>query len=268
MHNDLFRLDGKVAFITGGCQGIGLAIGLQLAERGAVVAAGDIATDAFETAAAKLNAVKPGNMVVRCDVTDRESINEAVAAVTAHYGGIDILVNNAGINTARDRVTIEHYHEDDWRRILTVDLDGVYYVSQAVIPLLRARGGGRIINIASVLGLVPARLQSGYCAAKGAVVTLTKSMALELAPDNILVNAVAPGSTLTESYSKMLESKDGIFYEKAQSLMSHIALGRPGNPAEIASAVTFLALPASSYITGVVIPVDGGWSAGGFLRDW
>ena len=267
MQKDLFRLDGQVALITGGCQGIGLAIGCQLAERGAIVVAADIAIDTFAPAMARLGAISSGHHVVRCDVTDRASIAQAVAEVVARYGGIDILVNNAGINTARERVTIEHYLEEDWRRILSVDLDGVFYVSQAVIPCLKARGGGRIINISSVLGLVPARLQSGYVAAKAAVANLTKSMALELAPDGILVNAVAPGSTLTEGYRQMLEQKDGIFYEKAQSLISHIALGRPGAPEEIAAAVAFLALPASSYITGVVLPVDGGWTAG-YIREW
>lgn len=267
MSEDLYRLDGKVAFITGGCQGIGLAIGCQLAERGALVVAADIAADAFASATADLQAIQPDSYVVRCDVTDRASIADAVAEVVARSGGIDILVNNAGINTAKDRVTIEHYREDDWRRILSVDLDGVYFVSQAVIPLLKARGGGRIINIASVLGLVPARLQSGFVAAKGAIVNLTKSMALELAPDGILVNCIAPGSTLTEGYRKALETADSVFSGKYDSLVSHIALGRFGSPEEIAAGVVFLALPAASFITGVVIPVDGGWTAG-YLREW
>lgn len=267
MSEEHFRLDGQVAFVTGGCQGIGLAIGQQLAERGAVVAAADIATDAFAAATAALTAIQPDCCAMHCDVTDRASIAAAVAETVTRYGGIDILINNAGINTAGNRMTIETYREDDWRRILSVDLDGVYYVSQAVIPHLKARGGGRIVNISSVLGLVPARLQSGFVAAKAAVINLSKSMALELAPDGILVNVVAPGSTMTEGYRRALASNDSFIHERMQSLLSHVALGRSGTPEEIAAAVAFLTMPAASYITGVVIPVDGGWTAG-YLRDW
>ena len=148
-----------------------------------------------------------------------------------------------------------------------VDLDGVYNVSKAVIPHLIAAGGGRIVNIASVMGLTPAQLQSAFVAAKAAVINLSKSMALELAVHNILVNAVAPGSTLTEATRRFIYGPDGAYAEKAQSLLSHIPLGRPGSPEEIASAVLFLVSPEASYITGTTLTVDGGWTAG-YIRDW
>jgi NAD(P)-dependent dehydrogenase (short-subunit alcohol dehydrogenase family) len=127
--------------------------------------------------------------------------------------------------------------------------------------------GGRIINISSVAGLVPLRLQSAYVAAKAGVANLTRSMALELGPHGILVNAVAPGSTLTRGTEALFYGPDGTYSEKAASLLSHIPLGRPGTPQEIAHAVLFLAAPESSYINGTILTVDGGWTAG-YTREW
>ena len=183
------------------------------------------------------------------------------------FSRIDILVNNAGINTVKDRVPLDEYHRDDWDKILRVDLTGVFVVSQAVIPRLVAAGGGRIVNIASVAGLVPLRLQSAFVAAKAGVVNLTKSMALELAPRGILVNSVAPGSVLTQGTQALFYGADGTYSERAASLVSHIPLGRPGTPEEIAHAVLFLVAPEASYVNGAVLTVDGGWTAG-YHREW
>jgi NAD(P)-dependent dehydrogenase (short-subunit alcohol dehydrogenase family) len=262
-----FDLSGKTALVTGAARGIGEAISQVFAEHGARVMASDVDGPEAARAAAALKQGHPGCRSVRLDVTEEASVQRAVAETLREFGQIDILVNNAGINTVRDRVTIEKYSLEDWRQIIEVDLNGVFLVSRPVVEQMKAIGGGRIINISSVLGLVPARLQSAFVAAKAAVINLTRSMALELAPQGILVNALAPGSTLTEGTKKLFYGPDGAYSEKMQSLLSHIPLGRPGLPEEIAMAALFFAAPASSYITGAVLPVDGGWTAG-YLRDW
>ena len=260
-------LTGKVAIVTGGAQGIGLAIVEQLAANGAKVAIVDLDLERGTALAQAQKSAGHECVALRADVADPAQIESAVAQCHERFGGIDILVNNAGINVAANRQPIHEYSVDDWARILRVDLDGVFHCSRFVVPSLIHRGGGRIVNIASVLGLVAARLQSAFVAAKAAVVNLTRSMALELAPHGILVNAVAPGSTLTDATRRFIYHPDGAYSEKAASLLSHIPLGRPAQPVEIASAVLFLVAPEASYITGTTLTVDGGWTAG-YIRDW
>src|SRR5579872_7140328 len=229
MSSSLFDLNGKTALVTGGARGIGEAIGRALAGAGARVMIGDIDDATAAQTAQEMSRLGPDCRAMRLDVSDEASVAQGIAETARQFGRLDILVNNAGINTLRDRVTIERFSNDDWRAILSVDLDGVFYMSRAAVPTMRQAGGGRIINIASVLGMVPARLQSAYVAAKAAVINLTKSMALELAPDGILVNAIAPGSTLTIGTRKLLYSEDAAYSERAQSLLSHIPLGRPAS---------------------------------------
>ena len=151
--------------------------------------------------------------------------------------------------------------------IVGVDLKGVYLVSKSVIPVMRSQGSGRNINIASVVGLVPLRLQSAFVAAKAAVVNLTKSMAIELGAEGILVNAIAPGSILTEGTKQLFYGEDGKFKDSVNRLLEHIPLGRPGTPEEVAYAVLFLAAPEASYFNGAVLAVDGGWTAG-YAREF
>ena len=190
-----------------------------------------------------------------------------MAEIISRSGRLDILANNAGINTMAHRVNIDEFPLAEWERIIRVDLTGLYLVSRAAIPLLRKAGASRIINIASVLGIVPARLQCAFVAAKAGVVNLTRSMAMELGPQGILTNCVAPGSILTESTQKLFYGEDGKFSQKVEGLLAHIPLGRPGTCEEIAHAVLFLAAPESSYINGAILPVDGGWLAG-YIRDF
>jgi NAD(P)-dependent dehydrogenase (short-subunit alcohol dehydrogenase family) len=261
------QLDGQVAIVTGGAHGIGRAITQALADNGAQIVIVDIDGSAGEQAAAEVASAGVTCVALAGDVSDIERMEEVARQVEERFGKINILVNNAGINTGGGRVPIHEYSQEDWDRIIRVDLTGVFVTSRAVIPALIKAGGGRIVNISSIAGLLPLRLQTAYVAAKAGVANMTKSMALELGPHGILVNAVAPGSTLTRGTERLFYGKDGEYTDRAASLVSHIALGRPGKPEEIASAVLFLCAPEASYVTGAVLPVDGGWIAG-YCRDW
>jgi NAD(P)-dependent dehydrogenase (short-subunit alcohol dehydrogenase family) len=249
-------LTGTVSLVTGAARGIGRAIADRLAANGSAVYYSD--RDDVD--------VRPPARAIRLDVTDSEQIASAVRRVEAEAGRLDILVNNAGINTLAHRVNVDQFPRDEWDRILAVDLTGVYEVSRAFVPLLR-RHRGRIINIASIVGLVPLRLQCAYVAAKAGVVNLTKAMALELGPDGILVNAIAPGSTLTDGTRKLFYGDDGLFRDSVRRMLDHVALGRPAEVDEIAVAAQFLADPENTYMTGHVLVVDGGWTAG-YARDF
>jgi NAD(P)-dependent dehydrogenase (short-subunit alcohol dehydrogenase family) len=269
----LCDLSGQTAVVTGGAHGIGRAISAALLDQGAAVAIVDIDAAAATTAAADLARDDANCVAFAGDVADAETMAHVARRVAAEVGVPTILVNNAGINTRGGRVPIHEYSSEDWDRILRTDLTGVFVTSQAFIPsLLQAAGDGAggtnscIVNISSIAGLVPLRLQSAYVAAKAGVANLTRSMALELAPA-ILVNAIAPGSTLTRGTEALFYGADGAYTEKAASLLAHIPVGRPGRPEEIAYAVLALVAPEASYINGVVLPVDGGWTAG-YVRDW
>ena len=261
------NLRGQVAIVTGGANGIGRAIVQAFASSGANVVIVDVDGDAGRRAAEEVAGAGGVCSALAADVSDLGQMERVVDQVLDHLGRIDILVNNAGINTRSDRAPIHEYALEDWQQILQVDLTGVFVTSRAVIPAMLRSGGGRIVNISSVAGLVPLRLQSAYVAAKAGVANLTRSMALELGPHGILVNAVAPGSTLTRGTEALFYGPDGAYSEKAASLLSHIPLGRPGAPEEIAHAVLFLAAPEASYINGAILTVDGGWTAG-YMREW
>jgi 3-oxoacyl-[acyl-carrier protein] reductase len=255
-------LSGKVSLVTGAARGIGQAIADRLADNGSLV----IYTDVNEAGAAAA-ALAHGARSLQLDVTNPNEIAVVIERIVADHGQLDILVNNAGINTLAHRVTIDEFPRDEWDRILAVDLTGLYEVSRAAARLMRTRGSGRIINIASIVGLVPLRLQCAFVAAKAGVVNLTRAMALELGPHGILVNGVAPGSTLTEGTRQLFYGKDGSFHAQVQRMLDHVPLGRPGTPDEIAVAVLFLADPENSYMNGHMVTVDGGWTAG-YTRDF
>jgi NAD(P)-dependent dehydrogenase (short-subunit alcohol dehydrogenase family) len=260
-------LQGQVALVTGAAQGIGRAIAGRLAANGAAVAIVDIEADRARQTAAELEAAGARAAAFTGDVADPAQMNAVVLQVGDQLGPIGILVNNAGINTVKERKPLHEYAERDWDQILRVDLTGVYVTSKAVVPVLLRRGSGRIVNIASVAGLVPLRLQSAFVAAKAGVINLTRSMALELGPSGILVNAVAPGSILTRGTEALFYGPDGSYSEKAAGLLAHVPLGRPGTPDEVAHAVLFLVAPEAGYVNGAVLTVDGGWTAG-YTRDW
>lgn len=264
MHIDL---KGRVAVVTGGAQGIGRAIVERLLANGATVVIVDIERETAENTVGELQTGGTQVAAFQGDVADAARMNDLAREVAERFGGIDLLVNNAGINTRKDRKPIHEYSADDWEQILRVDLTGVFVTTKAVVPHILARGGGKIVNIASVAGLVPLRLQSAFVAAKAGVINLTKSMALELGPRGILCNAIAPGSVMTRGTRALFYDSSGAYSQNAASLISHIPLGRPGTPEEIAHAALFLLAPESSYINGAVLTVDGGWTAG-FTRDW
>ncbi len=251
-------LAGEVAFVTGAAHGIGAAIARAYAANGARVVIADI----DGPGAAAMAAALPDALGVAMDVRDEAAIETALAATLARYGKLDILVNNAGVNTRDHRVTIEAFPRAEWDRILGVDLDGVFLMSRAALRPMLERKRGRVINIASVAGLVPLRLQSPFVAAKAGVINLTKSMAIELAPRGIRVNAITPGSTLTEGTRALFYGSDGSFAARMRDMLAHIPLGRPAEVEEIAAAALFLADRDSDYVNGHILSVDGGWTAG------
>src|SRR5437588_9532372 len=256
-------LQGKVALITGAARGIGQAIADVLAANGAQV----LYTDRDFPTAIEAAKRSPGCQAVALDVTSSSQVNDVIDAAVRDVGRLDIVVNNAGVNTLAHRVTIDQFPESEWDRILQVDLHGVFHVSKAAASVMIPQKSGRIINIASIAGLVPLRLQCAFVAAKAAVVNLTRAMALELGPHGILVNGIAPGSTLTDGTRALFYGDDGLFKDSVNLMLAHIPLGRPATVEEIAHAALFLAAPESSYINGHILTVDGGWTAG-YTREF
>ena len=239
-------LDEKIALVTGAAHGIGRSIAQVLAANGAHIVIVDIDARGAQQAAREVEERGGACLALEGDVADAGQMERAAAQVMERCSRIDILVNNAGINTTGGRVSIHEFDLETWDRIIAVDLNGVFATSRAVVPL---------------------RLQSAFVAAKGGVINLTRAMALELGPQGILVNAVAPGSTLTRGTEALFYGEDGAYTERAESLLSHIPLGRPATTEEIAHAVLFLVAPEASYINGAILTVDGGWTAG-YTRDW
>lgn len=257
------NLLGQVALVTGAAGAIGRATADTLLNNGAKVVYADINFDgAKEAAANKANALP-----LKLDITNEIEVAEVVAQIIEQWGRIDLLINNAGVNTIAHRVNIDQFPTAEWERILKVDLTGLFFLSRAVARQMILQKSGRIINIASVLGIVPARLQSPFIAAKAGVIGLTRSMAIELGSHGILVNCIAPGSIMTEGTKKLFYGPDGKFNDRIQAMLAHIPLGRPGMVEEIANTVLFFSAPESSYISGAILPVDGGWLAG-YIRDF
>ena len=248
------RLDGKVALVTGGARGIGRAICEAYAKAGAKVAVADLLEED-----ARATADEIGGMAVRMDVTDLASIASGVAAIEQKWGGIDILVNNAGIfNMASiDKITVE-----DYRRQYDVNVGGTIFAIQAVVPSMKARGGGAIINFASQAGRRGEPNITLYCSTKAAVISVTQSLALELAQDRIRVNAIAPGVIDTPMWevvdAQFAEYENKPKGQKKREVGEAVPLGRMGDPCDVADPCVFLASDEARYITAQTLNVDGG----------
>jgi NAD(P)-dependent dehydrogenase (short-subunit alcohol dehydrogenase family) len=249
MNESLFDVSGERVLVTGASLGLGKRFALCLAERGAKVAIAARSMDKLEALAAEIRAAGGTAEPVAMDMLDSASIEVGIAAAEEAIGPLTVLVNNAGIAIVKPTLD---WTEDDWDRVVGTNLKGAWLAAQYVAKRMVARGGGKIINIASVLGIRPIGQVPGYTAAKAGLIQLTRQLAMELARHNVRVNAIAPGYIVTEMNRPFWETDPG------KALISRIPMRRVGNPEELDGILLLLASDAASYMTGSVIASDGG----------
>lgn len=253
MSLNLFSLEGKVALVTGGSKGLGLEMGRALAAAGADVALTSRHLDEVSEAAAQIRE-ETGRRVlaVEADAGNSTDVDAMVEKVVSELGQLDILVNNAGVNR---HAYVHEQSEEDWNAVLQVDLTGPMLCTRAAVRHMLPRKTGRIINIASILGMVGYAKRGPYCAAKGALINLTRCYAVELAPHGITVNCICPGPFETPMTRSLVQGP------VREDFTSRIPMGRWGDPRELVGSVIYFASEASGFTTGANLAVDGGWTA-------
>jgi 2-dehydro-3-deoxy-D-gluconate 5-dehydrogenase len=250
----VFDLKGRVAIVTGGNGGIGLGMARGLAAAGASVVVVGRNTEKSHAAVRELGKLGADAIAVSTDVTDEAAVEQMVRAARERFGRIDILINNAGTNV---RKSLHEYSLDEWHRVMNTNLTSAFLCSRAVYPAMKSAGGGKVINIGSMMSIFGASFSPAYGASKGGIVQLTKSLASAWAADNIQVNAVLPGWVNTDLTRKARVEVEGLH----ERVLERTPAKRWGNPADFAGIAVFLAGAASDFITGVAIPVDGGYSS-------
>ena len=251
-----FTLSGRVAVITGGNRGIGRSIALSMARAGAAIAVLARNEEKNGQVLAELKAIGVPAIALRLDVTERTTLADAIMEVESTLGGVDILVNNAGIAIVSGGILNES--EDNWDTVIETHLNACFLLSKLAATSMVQRKRGKIINLASMYSYFGAGAIPSYSAAKGAIVQLTKSMAIELAAHNIQVNAIAPGWITTEMTAIVRDNPDWADFNKL--ILTRTPAGRWGDTDEVAGAAVFLASAAADFITGTTLPVDGGYS--------
>ena len=251
------RLAGKVALVTGGGTGIGKAIALACAREGAKVAVAGRRKEKLQETVRELEKQGGDGLAIACDVSNSKDAERAVHEAAKNFGRLNVLVNNAGVLHV---ATIEGTSEEEWDRLMTINLKGPFLMCRAALPEFRKAGGGTIVNVGSVLGLIGMKDRAAYCASKGGVTLLTKAMALDHAHEGVRVNCICPSVVETELVAGLFSgSDDGEAQRSAR--ISQIPIGRMGRPADVAELAVFLASEESSWLTGAAIPLDGGLSA-------
>lgn len=249
------RLDGKVAIVTGGGGGLGTLACCAFAEAGADVVVTARRLDKCEATAEKVRALGRKALAVSTDVTKSDEVRALVDATVRSFGRVDILFNNAGITSPR---SMEDSSEEEWLRVVDVNIKGTYLCTKAVVPAMKAQGGGAIINMGSILSRRGMANRSAYAVSKAAIASFTKSMAFELGADGITVNALGPTVIVTDLNRELVRTQPQLY----DALLARTPLKRLGQPEDIAGALVFLASPAARFITGQTLYVDGGYTAG------